>query len=295
MKKILITGGTGLIGKHLQQLLVQKKYAVSILTRTPKHEHEFRWDVAKGYVDPNAFKEVTHIVHLAGAGIADKKWTAARKQEILDSRVVSTKLLFDKVQEYNIPLQGFIGASGIGYYGSVTSEETYTEASPPEKDYISEVCVQWEKALLAFKELQIPTTILRTGIVLASTGGALAKMNTPLFLSVIGSGKQYMPWIHIEDMSQLYLKAIKDSDFTGIYNAVAPEHQTNRSFTKTLGKTLGKPVFPLAVPAFILQLVLGELSSLVLNGSKVSSEKVASVHQFRYKTLTTALQNLLTK
>lgn len=295
MKKILITGGTGLIGKHLQQLLLQKKYAVSILTRTPKHEHEFRWDVSKGYIDPNAFKEVTHIVHLAGAGIADKKWTATRKQEILDSRVVSTKLLFDKVQEHNIPLQGFIGASGIGYYGSVTSEDIYTEISSPAKDYISDVCVQWEKALLAFEEFQIPTTILRTGIVLSATGGALAKMNTPFFLSVIGNGKQYMPWIHLEDMSQLYLKAIEDSSFTGIYNAVAPEHQTNRSFTKILGQTLGKSVFPLAVPAFVLRLVLGELSSLVLNGSRVSSEKVTMVYQFQYKTLTTALQNLLTK
>lgn len=296
MTRVLITGGTGLVGKYLQEKLLEKNYEVAILSRNPKAENEFRWNIKEHFIDENAFKNVTHIIHLAGAGIADKRWTLERKEELINSRVNSANLLFQKVKELKIPLKSFISASGIGYYGAITSNKIYTEIDKPENDFISEVCVKWEKSAHQFKELEIPTTILRTGIVLTKNGGALQKMNTPLFLSVLGNGNQFMPWIHIEDLSNLYIKAIEDISFTGIFNAVAPEHQTNKSFTKVLGKVLKKPVLPLNAHSIILRVALGELSSILLKGSRVSSKKTAkNGYIYQFKTLEKSLKNLLLK
>lgn len=296
MVTVLISGGTGLIGKQLQQKLLEKNYQVKVLTRNPKAENEFRWDIKENFIDVAAFENVTHIIHLAGAGIADKRWTTERKKELINSRVKSANLLFKKVKELEIPLQNFVSGSAIGYYGAITSDRIFTEENKPANDFISEICIKWEKSVLQFKTLEIPTTILRTGIVLSKKGGALEKMNTPLFLSALGNGNQFMPWIHIEDLCNLFIKAIKDNSFTGIYNAVAPEHKTNKSFTKTLGKVLKKPVLPMNAPSFVLKTALGELAYLLLNGSRVSSKKVEETgYQFHYKTLEKALTNLLSK
>ena len=296
MVTVLISGGTGLIGKHLQQKLLEKNYQVKILTRNPKAENEFRWNIKENYIDETAFENVTYIIHLAGAGIADKRWTTERKKELINSRVKSANLLFKKVKELEIPLQNFVSGSAIGYYGAITSDKIFKEKDKPANDFISEICTKWEKSVLQFQTLKIPTTILRTGIVLSKNGGALEKMNTPLFLSALGTGNQFMPWIHIDDLCNLFIKAIKDNSFTGIYNAVAPEHQTNKSFTKTLGKVLKKSVLPMNAPSFVLKTALGELAYLLLNGSRVSSDKIKnSGFEFQYKTLEEALQNLLSK
>lgn len=296
MSSILITGGTGLIGKQLQQKLLNKNYQVKILSRNPKSKNEFRWNIKENYIDETAFKNVTQIIHLAGAGIADKRWTTERKKELINSRVKSTNLLLNKVKELEIPLQSFISGSAIGYYGAVTLDKIFTEKDKPANDFISEICVKWEKSVLQFQSLEIPTTILRTGIVLSKKGGALEKMNTPLFLSALGTGNQFMPWIHIEDLCNLFIKAVENNFFSGIYNAVAPEHQTNKSFTKTLGKILKKPVLPMNAPSFVLKTALGELAYLLLNGSRVSSEKATRMgYKFQYKTLEDALTNLLSK
>lgn len=292
MVKVLITGGTGLVGKHLQNTLKKHQIEIVILTRNPKKANEFKWDIKEGYIDESAFSGITHIIHLAGAGIADKRWTTKRKKELLDSRVQTANLLFKKVKEYNIPLQGFISASGIGYYGVVTSEHIFTEEDKPKNDFISNICIKWEKAALQFKKLDIPVTILRTGIVLSKNGGALPKMNTPLFLSALGNGKQYVPWIHIQDLCNLYLKAIQTSNFIGIYNAIAPEHQTNESFTKTLGNVISKPVLPLNAPSFILKTALGEMAYILLNGSRVSANKILKFYTFNFPNLTVALNRI---
>ena len=206
MSKVLITGGTGLIGKHLQNLLIANKHKVVILSRNPKKKNEFKWNISENYIDDNALRGVTHVIHLAGAGIANKRWTNKRKNELINSRVLSTNLLFKKVKELNIELKGFISASGIGYYGAITSDKTFTENDTSKNDFISKVCVEWEKSVHQFKKLNIPVTILRTGVVLSKNGGALQKMNTPLFLSALGNGNQYMPWIHIDDLCNLYLE-----------------------------------------------------------------------------------------
>jgi hypothetical protein len=296
MTKILITGGTGLIGKQLQKKLQEKSYEVGILSRNPKSKNDFLWNVNEGYIDEKALENTSYIIHLAGAGIADKRWTTERKKELINSRVKSTNLLLKKIKEYQIPLKGFVSASGIGYYGAITSDKIFTEEDDPENDFISEICVEWEKSVGQFQELEIPTTILRTGIVLSKNGGALQKMNTPLFLSALGSGNQFMPWIHIDDLCDLYIKAIENSEFRGIYNAVATEHQTNQSFTKTLGKVLGKSVLPMNAPSFVLKSTLGELAYILINGSRVSSKKVEeSGFQFQFKTLRDSLVSLYSK
>jgi len=296
MAKILITGGTGLIGKRLQKRLQEKNYEVGILTRNPKSKKEFLWNINEGYIDEKAFENTTHIIHLAGAGIADKRWTIERKKELINSRVKSTNLLIKKIKEYQVPLKRFVSASGIGFYGAITSDKIFKEEDNPENDFISEICVKWEKSVLQFQELDIPTTIFRTGIVLSRDGGALQKMNTPLFLSVLGSGNQFMPWIHINDLCNLYIKAIENNNFTGVFNAVAPEHQTNQSFTKTLGRVLNKSVLPMNAPSIVLKTTLGELAYILLNGSRVSSKKVEeSGFKFQFKILDSSLKNLFSK
>lgn len=289
MERILITGGTGLIGKHLEKLLTEKGYKVAVLSRNPKEKNQYKWNISKKYIDEKAFENTDYIIHLAGAGIAEKRWTASRKNILIDSRVKSADLIFQKVKDLNVNLKGFISASGIGYYGTITSTKIFTENDKPANDFIANICVAWEKSAKQFEKLNIPVTILRTGIVLSKKGGALAKINTPLFLSVLGNGKQYMPWIHIDDLCNLYIKSIEDSSFTGLYNAVAPEHHTNNSFTKTLGKVSKKPISFINVPSFLLKLILGKMAIIVLKGSRISSEKTQKKYNYRFSDLTSAL------
>ncbi len=290
MAKILITGGTGLIGKLLQNKLQQNNHECIILTRNPREAFHFKWNIKEQFIDEKAFDGVEYIIHLAGAGIAEKKWSAQRRKELMDSRVESANLLFSYVKKLNVPLKGFISSSGISYYGAITSETIFKEEDASGSDFISKICINWEKAALQFQQINTPVTILRTGVVLSKDGGALKKMNTPLFLSALGKGKQYLPWIHIEDLCNLYVKAVDDSSFTGIFNAVAPQHQTNASFTKELGKVLKKPVTPFNVPSFILKTILGEMSVIVLEGSRISATKVSNHYEFQYTDLNDALK-----
>lgn len=292
MAKIVITGGTGFIGTHLTNHLQNKGYEVVILSRNPKKKNEFRWNITEKYIDEKALINATHIIHLAGAGIAEKRWTTKRKEVLINSRTASTTLLFNKVKELQIPLEKFISASGIGFYGAITSDKIFTENNKPHHDFISKICVAWENTAKQFETLNIPITILRTGIVLAKNGGALQKMNTPLFLSVLGNGKQYMPWIHITDLCNLYTKAIEDATFKGIYNGVA-NNQTNVAFTKELGKVLNKPVLPINVPVFVLKTIFGEMAQILLEGSKISTEKISEKYSFKFNDLKTAFANIV--
>lgn len=294
MIKILITGGTGLIGKHLTQLFQDKGYKVAILSRSPKKENEYKWDIDNEFIDKDALQNTDYIIHLAGAGIADKRWTKKRKEILIDSRVKSANLLLKKVKELKIALKGFVSASGIGYYGAKTSETIFTEDSNSANDFIAEICIQWEAAVKKFENLNIPVTILRTGIVLAKKDSALQRINTPLFLSALGSGKQYMPWIHIDDLCNLYVKAIEDDNFYGIFNAVANEHHTNTSFTKTLSKVAKKLVLPINAASFIMKLLFGEMAIILLQGSRISNTKTKKQYKFTYTTLEEALKDVLT-
>lgn len=290
MASILVTGGTGLIGSNLCNLLKSKGHTVSILSRSKtKKTHVFHWNIEDNYIDDEAIVNTDYIIHLAGAGIADKRWTKARKKELIASRVDSTNLLFEKVKALNPNLKGFISASGVGYYGAITSEKIFTENDNPDNDFLSEICILWEKKATKFNSLNIRTVILRTGVVFSKEGGALEKIIKPIQLGVgasLGSGNQYMPWIAMEDLCNMYVSAVENTELNGIYNAVAPEHITNKELTKSIAKTLEKPLWLPNVPAFILKIMLGELAVILLEGSRVSSEKIKNTgFNFKYPTV----------
>jgi len=289
---VLITGGTGLVGQLLASKLSAKNYTVKILTRTPVNKGEFSWDISKNYIDEKAFKNIDYIIHLAGAGIADKRWTKKRKKEIIDSRTNSTKLLLNKTKEFKVPLKGFISASAIGYYGAITSDEIFTETDVSANDFIGNVCKLWERSVLEFNKIAIPTTIFRLGIVLSKNGGALEKMKTPI-ITPIANGKQYLPWIHIEDITDMFTFAI-ENNIKGIYNAVAPEEQTSYSFSKLLANKTKKLFLPVGVPTFLLKLIFGEMSIILTTGSRVSSNKIKETgFRFTYKKLENSLDSLI--
>jgi len=290
MASILVTGGSGLIGKYLCNLLKSKGHKVSILSRNEtSNDSDFYWDISNNFIDSKAITSAEYIIHLAGAGIADKRWTSARKKNLIDSRVHSTNLLFNKVKVLNPNLKAFISASGIGYYGAITSKKIYSETDNPGNDFLSEICVLWEKAALQFNSINIRTVVFRTGVVFSKEGGALEKIIKPIKFNVgaaLGTGKQYMPWIAMEDLCYMYVSAIENSEFNGIYNAVAPDHVTNKELTKSIAKTLKKTLWLPNIPSFFLKIMLGELAVILLEGSRVSSEKIKSTgFKFKYNLL----------
>ena len=295
MEKVLITGGSGLIGRRLSFLLKSRGYEVRILSRSnnPKNNYKtFVWNVSEQYINDSAFEGLNHIIHLAGAGIADKRWSEKRKKEIIDSRVASTNLLYNTVKRLKTPLNSFISASATGYYGAVTSETIFEEKDKPAKDFLGKVCSLWEDSIFQFNEIKIRTVALRTGIVLSKDGGALKKMKTPI-ITALGNGKQYMPWIHIDDLCELYIKAIEDEQFKGAFNAVSPEHISNLSFSKKISKIFNYPFLALGAPSLILQIVFGEMSTIILNGSRISANKIKQAgFKFKFENLEKALKNL---
>ncbi len=298
MASILITGGTGLIGKKLSHLLREKGHTVLILSRTKTEKsNTYFWNIEEGNIDPEAIIKADYIIHLAGAGIADKRWTSSRKHLLISSRVETANLLFEKVKELNPNLKGFIAASGVGYYGATTSEKIYKENDASGEDFISDICKVWEKTSNQFNTLNIRTVIFRTSVVLSNEGGAFPKLSKPIKFGVgaaLGHGKQYFPWIHLDDLCNMYVEAVENRELHGIYNAVAPEHITNKSLTKKIAKKLKKSLWLPNIPAFFLKLILGEMAVMLLEGSRVSSEKIASTgFKFKFSTTKEALDNLI--
>ena len=270
-KNILITGSSGLIGTKLIRSLQDKGYFVSVLSRNPeklKGVKAFKWNIEEQTIDHEALKDVDTIIHLAGAGIADERWTKSRKQLIIDSRVLSTKLLYKAIEETKAPIKTIISASAVGFYGD-RADEILNENSANGTGFLAECCQQ---------------------------GGALAKLETPvsLFLGApLGSGKQWMPWIHVTDLLAVFEKAIENSKLVGTYNACSPIPVTNLEFTKILAKTLFRPVWPIKVPEFILKAVLGEMSEVVLISNHTTSQKlINSGFKFRYAGLDEALKEI---
>ncbi|MCJ8153958.1 TIGR01777 family oxidoreductase [Chryseobacterium sp. SSA4.19] len=297
---ILITGAGGLIARELSKQL-ENEYTVRFLTRNKKRENEFVWDISKLYIDDKALDNVSHVIHLAGANISEKRWTDERKKELISSRVDSAQLILKTLQKNNRTLKSFISASGINYYGTETTEKIFTEKDSPGNDFLSEVVILWEKAADEFKQKHVAERVikLRTAVVLSEKDGALKKMLPTIKMGIgspLGSGKQYMPWIHIKDICSMYEFAIKNSDIDGAFNAVAPEHTTNKILTEKIAEVLKKPLFMPNVPAFILKLLFGELSVAVLEGSRASSEKIRQTgFRFEFPELKEALKDLLKK
>jgi len=302
MAIILISGGTGLVGKALTKRLLSEGHEVRVLSRNPQSSSQlksFYWNLEKNEIDEKAFDGVEHIVHLAGSGIADKRWTDARKQDIIDSRVNSMKLITEVVKKKNIQLKSFVGASAIGIYGMTTSEKIFTETDKGANDFLTQSCGQWENSYQQIQALSNKNCIIRIGVVLSKDGGALKRL-LPLFQfglgSAVGSGKQYMPWIHIDDLVSVFYEALFNSNYSGIYNAVSPEETTNQSFSKQLAKSLSKPFFLPNVPAFALKLLFGEMANVLLEGSRVSNQKIINNgFHFQYTTLSEALMGIVSK
>jgi len=297
---ILITGGTGLIGKKLTEILLSKGHSVSILSRSKKEDSKvtyYNWDIANNKIEKEAILKADYIIHLAGANVGEGRWTEKRKKEIIDSRILSGNLLFETVKEHNPNLKGMISSSAVGYYGMVTTDKIFVETDKAGEDFLAKVCEKWENSALQFNSLNIRTVIIRTGVVLDATDGALAKLLTPIKLGIgsgLGTGKQAMPWIHLDDICNLYVKAIEDKKMNGAFNGVAPENLTNLEFSKTVAKVLKKPFWFPNVPAFALKLLMGEQAIIALEGSSISSKKTKeSGFKFKYRNLTDALNNLL--
>lgn len=305
METVLITGGTGMIGSELGRALLQRGYRITILTRqkdkqsTKENIHYATWDIDRQTIDAGAIRDADLIIHLAGAGVADKRWTAKRKQEIADSRVKSAELLVKAMQQYPNKIKTVVSASAIGWYGPddvVVNLHSFTEYAPAHDDFLGQTCRQWEAALEPVTAMGKRLVKLRTGIVLSRHGGALAAFKKPLkfgFATVLGNGKQVMSWIHIDDLVEMYIMALANQQMRGPYNAVAPNPVTNKQLVKTLAKSRNRFYIPIYVPSFVLKLVLGEMSIEVLKSATVSSDKVQKAgYVFKYPVIDLALRSL---
>lgn len=295
-EKVLITGGSGFVGSHLTPLFQGMGHEVVHLShRRPSGEEEvktFFWDLESRTIDEEAFEGVSSIVHLAGAGVMDQRWTHEYKQKIEDSRVVGADLLVEGMKKMEKPPHTFISASAIGYYGTKTSDHVFTEEDPPGDDFLANVTAKWENAVDEASDIS-RVVKLRTGLVLDKDEGPLPQIARPVKFGVgapLGSGKQYMPWIHILDICRAYLFALHSENMEGAYNAVAPQHVTNEEVTHSLAKVLKRPVFLPGIPGGIMKLAMGERGAIALEGSPVSCEKLQEEgFEFKYPTLMEAL------
>jgi uncharacterized protein (TIGR01777 family) len=297
-KHILLTGGTGLVGSKLTRLLLTRGHSVSHLSRNPGTDPNVKtylWDVANGQIDEQCINGIDTIVHLAGAGVADERWTDKRKKEIIESRTKSIGLIYQLLKRKGNQVKAVISASATGYYGD-RGDKLLIEDSAPGSDFLANCCLQWEHAVDAGQSLGLRIVKFRTGVVLAPQGGALSKLAAPVkfgFGAPLGNGKQWIPWIHEDDVIDLYVYGIENEHLSGDYNMVAPNPVTNKQLTQAVAKQLHKPLWLPKVPAFVLQLLLGEMSTIVLGSDKVSAQKIEEAgFKFKYPTLTWALKDI---
>lgn len=302
-KNVLLTGGTGFVGKELTKLLINSGYTVSILSRSKRENTAtifyYTWDIQKQTIEKEAVLNADYIIHLAGANIAEKPWTSKRKEEIINSRQQSAQLIYSVLKKNDKKLDAFVSASAVGIYGAVNGEEICTESTAVGEDFLGLTCQKWEAAADQFEKLGIRTVKVRTGLVLGKDDGFLNKL-TPIFKwrlgSALGSGKQYMPWIHVEDLCAIYLEALKNPNMDGAYNAAISDSTTNADFSKTLAKVFGYKIWLPNVPGFLIKMVLGEMSKIVLTGRRISSNKVEELgFQFKHTNLEDTLRKCLSK
>ena len=309
MATILITGGTGLVGRAVSKLLVSRGYEVILLSRGEakgpsagvRPYEVTHWDPEKQEIDKAAIQKADYIINLAGAGVADKRWTKKRKQEIIDSRVKSGELLVKALKETPNKIQAVINASAIGWYGDDAirkpGKKAFTEDDPADTEYLGEACRLWEASIDPVQELGKRVVKFRTGIVLSKEGGALAEFRKPVrfgMAAILGSGKQVISWIHIDDLARLLVYAIENDKIQGVYNAVASQPVTNRNFVTVLAEKIkGRFYIPFYVPSFVLKIMLGEMSVEVLKSATVSNSKIGNKgFQFLFPTIEAALADL---
>ena len=305
MQTILITGGTGMVGQSLTNVLLAKGYQVIVLTRQKKqssraHFSFAQWDLNKSWIDPAAIAAADYIIHLAGEGVADKRWTAARKKAILDSRVNSSALLVKALKENPNKVKAIVAASAIGWYGpdnEKSIQSGFVETDPVDSSFLGDTCQQWEESMHPVKALGIRLVTIRIGIVFNKMGGALAEFIKPAKLgaaAILGDGQQMVSWIHQQDLNRLMLFALESEEVAGVYNAVAPDPVNNAILTKAIARRFHTWAIPFNVPSFILKIMLGEMSVEVLKSAKVSASKiVAAGFSFDYASMDEALDDLL--
>lgn len=297
MKNILITGGTGLIGRELQRLLKEKGYETAVLSRSRRSgdDRTFYWDYEKGILDEEALSFADAIIHLAGENISARRWKPEQKKRILESRLKTTDLLVGKIMDLEKKPEVFISASAVGYYGSTLLPWSFHEENDPGEGFLADVTAQWEISSMPIDVMAIRRVVLRTGVVLSEKGGALPQMMAPVKRGLgapIGSGKQIVSWISLEDLVNLYVFALENQQVSGIYNAVAPKPLNNKTFMKTLARHLHRPFFLPPVPGFVMKIMFGEMASILLKGQGVSADKVmAAGFSFQHKTLEEFLES----
>ena len=307
MQTVLITGGSGLVGKALSVALLAKGYKVIILSRSLNSKPAIAnlsyayWHVKKQQIDLAAVQQADHIVHLAGAGVVAKKWTPAYQKEIVESRTDSSRLLIDMLQNNACKVKTVVSASAIGWYGADQSPvKPFIETDEFDHSFLGNTCKLWEAGIEPVTSLGIRLVICRIGIVLSNDGGALAEFKKPIKFgaaAILGNGKQLISWIHIDDLCRLFTEAIENDALQGIYNAVSPSPVSNKELTLTLAKAMnGKFYLPIYVPAFVLKWMMGERSIEILKSTTVSCKKIMDTHfQFNYNTIEQALVNLIKK
>jgi uncharacterized protein len=280
MKKvILIAGGTGLIGQRLIELL-QERYELRVLTRKAQKSGQFTWNPSAGTIDDRALADVHAIVNLAGAGIADKRWTADRKRELIESRTTAAQVLYQALERTGVRPAVYVAASAIGIYGD-TGERWLSESDVPTEQpepFMVDCCKQWEAASQRFETLGLRTAILRIGVVMTPDGGAMAEIIKPMRLGIgayFDTGQAWYSWIHRDDMCRVIEWAI-EQPLSGVYNAVAPGPARNIDLTKILAKIMGYRAIFVPAFGFVLHLILGEMSAVVLNSNRVKADKLLS-------------------
>ncbi|MBS1754201.1 MAG: TIGR01777 family oxidoreductase [Ferruginibacter sp.] len=303
---VLITGGTGVVGKALSEALLKKGYAVIILTRNITGKKSFdklnyaAWDVKKQTIDLDAVQKADIIIHLAGAGVVEKKWTEAYKKEIEESRTQSSSLLVDSLKNNVNKVKTVISSSAIGFYGDDKNKTSpFTENDLADKSFLGHTCKLWEESITPVTDLGKRLVILRTGIVLSNTGGAFAEFKKPMrfgVATILGNGRQMVSWIHIDDLCSMFITAIENTTFNGVYNAVAPNPVSNKKLMLCLAKQMKRHFYiPIHVPSIILKLMLGQRSIEVLKSATVSCKKILNAgFKFQYKSIDPAVENLIT-
>lgn len=302
MAKILISGGSGLVGKSLVALLKNQHHQVYVLTHRKElaqNSNWIYWDPEYEIIDTELLHNIDVVIHLAGANIGSKRWTRTRKKIIRDSRIRSCEFLFKLFSTLDKQPGVFISASAVGFYGSTTSEKIYTELDPAAQDFLGKVCDDWERAADKFNSLGSRVVKIRTGVVLSEEGSALQQMILSLRFglnAILGKGNQYFPWIHIDDLCNIYAKAVNDSNMRGAYNAVSSDISTNEKLMNVVCEVLNKKTLKIKILKVVVKLLFGEMAVILLEGSRVSNQKLLDASfELKYPALPVALRNLLLK
>ncbi|WP_432670022.1 TIGR01777 family oxidoreductase [Flavobacterium sp. SM2513] len=299
--KILITGATGLIGTELVALLLQNGVSIHYLTTSKKkiesqpNYRGFYWNPDQGIIDENALMGVDSIIHLAGASIA-KRWTSKYKQEIIESRILSSNVLFKAIKDNPNSVKQIVSASAIGIYPENLTKLYTEDETDVDESFLGKVVMKWEESVNKFKLLNIKVAKIRTGLVLSEKGGALPEMVKPIQMGIgspFGSGKQMQSWIHLHDLVAMYFYAV-DNELDGVYNAVAPNPVTNKKLTQEIATVLKKPLFMPNIPKFLMKLILGDMHVILFASQNVSSKKIEEAgFKFEFKLIDKALKNVL--